>query len=141
MAKCYDPNSFAQDLPMLHRQFVQSVNTVLNGSVDMGTPTGNAPDSAGVNAGVYTQFQRGNGSGVLVRIAAYNVVNTGAVYNWASSGGTGVVIKHKLQRKPIGFHVVDSDKQVQVYRTAAPDDQQITLATSDNTASVTVYVF
>lgn len=140
MAKSFDPNSFAQELPILHRQWAQSVDLVLNGSVDMGTPTGNAPDSAGINAGVYTQFKRGNGSGVLVRIAATGVGGTGAAYNWNGTG-TGVVIYHGLKRKPIGFHVVDADKQVQVYRTAAPDDQQITLAPTDGTASVTVYIF
>ena len=140
MTKSFDPNSFAQDLPILHRQFVQSVNQVLNGSIDMGTPTGNAPDSAGVNAGVYTQFDRGNSSGVLIRIAAVGVTDTGAPYNWAGSL-TGLVINHGLKRKPIGFHVVDSDGQAQVYRTAPPDENTITLATTDSSVSVTVYVF
>ena len=36
----------------------------------MGTAKGNAPSTAGVNAGVYTQFEKGNGSGTLIRIAA-----------------------------------------------------------------------
>jgi hypothetical protein len=138
--KPYDPNTFAPSLPTVHRQWIQTVQQTLTGNVDMGTPTGNAPTSAGVNAGVYTQFEQGNGSGILIRIAASGVLNTGASYNWAGTG-TGIVINHGLQRQPIGFHVVDQDKAVQVYRTAPPTNQTVTLASSDNTASVTVYVF
>ena len=140
MTKPLDPNSFAHELPITHRQFVQSVNNVLNGAIDMGTPTGNAPDSSGINAGVYTQFDRGNGSGVLIRIAAVGVTNSGAPYRWLATA-TGLVINHTLKRKPIGFHVVDQDGQCQVYRTAPPNENTITLATSDDTVSVTVYVF
>ncbi len=136
----YDPNTFAHTLPVVHRQWLQNVQQVLTGNVDMGTPTANAPSTAGINAGVYTQFEQGNGSGILVRIAANGVGDTGASYNWAATG-TGVAINHGLARQPIGFHVVDADKAVQIYRTAAPDNQTITLASSDNTASVTVYVF
>ncbi len=136
----YDPNTFAHDLPVTHRQWVQSVQEVVNGNVDMGTPKGNAPSSAGVNAGVYTQFDKGNGSGVLIRVAAQGVAGTGASYNWGGIG-VGIVINHGLLRQPIGFHVVDQDKPVQVSRTASPDKNQITLAPTDNTASVTVYVF
>lgn len=138
-----DPNSFAHELPMAHRQFVQSVNNVLNSNVDMGTPQGNTPTDKvtyGINAGVFSQFKQGNGSGVLVRVAANGVIGTGAAYNWGTTG-VGVVINHGLLRQPIGFHVVDADKQVQVYRTTAPDSNQITLASTDNSASVTMYVF
>jgi len=142
MTKPFDPNSFAHSLPDNHRQWVQSTQNTLVGNVDMGTPSGNTPttSSYGVNAGVYTQFSKGNGSGVLIRIAANGVMGTGASYNWGATG-TGVVINHGLLRQPIGFHVVDSDKQVSVYRTTAPDQNQITLASTDNTSSVTVYVF
>jgi hypothetical protein len=140
MPRSYNPNAFAQSLDPLHRQFVQSVDQTLNGGVDMGTPTGNAPDSAGVNAGVYTKFKQGNSSGVLIRIAAQGVTDTGADYEWGAVS-TGIVINHGLLRKPIGFKIVDMDKPVQVYRTAPPDKQQITLAPTDNTASVTIYVF
>ena len=140
MSQSFDPNNFAHDLPLLQRQWVQSVHETVNGNIDMGRATGKAPDSAGVNAGVYTQFQQGNSSGILVRIAANGVSGTGAPYNWGTTG-VGIPLNHGLQRQPIGFHVVDQDKAVQVYRTAAPTDQTITLASSDNTASVTVYIF
>ena len=76
--KPYDPNTFAHTLPTAHRQWTQSVQQTLTGNVDMGTPKGNAPSSAGVNAGVYTQFGKGNGSGTLIRIAANGVAGTGA---------------------------------------------------------------
>ena len=138
--KPFDPNTFAHSLPVSHRQWVQSVQNTMDGNIDMGTGTGNAPSSAGVNAGVYTKFSKGNSSGILVRIAASGVSGTGASYNWAATG-TGIVINHGLLRQPIGFHVVDADKDVRVYRTAAPDKNQITLAPSDNSASVTVYIF
>lgn len=140
MTQPYDPNTFAHKLPMVHRQWVQSVQGVLQSNVDMGTPAGSAPSTAGVNAGVYTQFKRGNGSGVLIRIAANGVTDTGAPYSWGASAA-GIEINHGLGRQPIGFHVVDQDKAVQIYRTAPPTDQSITLAPSDNSASVTVYIF
>jgi hypothetical protein len=137
--KPYDPNTFAHTLPASHRQWTQSVQQALTGNVDMGTATGNAPSSAGVNAGVYTQFDKGNGSGILIRIAANGSTDTGAAYNWPSSGS--LVINHGLLRQPIGFHVVDQDKNAPVSRTAPPDNNQITLTTTDPTASHTIYVF
>lgn len=121
--------------------WAQSIHQVVNGGVDMGTPAGaRVPASGGINAGVYTQFNQGNSTGVLIRIAANGVSNTGASYNWAGVN-VGVAIKHGLGRQPIGFHTVDADKDVRLYRTAAPDATQITLAPTDNTASVTVYIF
>lgn len=136
----YDPNTFAHTLPVTHRQWLQNVQQVLTGNVDIGTAVGNAPSTAGVNAGVYTQFEQGNGSGILVRIAANGSNDTGASYNWVATN-TGLKIPHGLGRQPIGFHVVDQDKAVQVYRTSPPTAQDITLASSDDTASVTVYIF
>jgi hypothetical protein len=117
----------------------QSVVQVLTGNVDMGNATNNAPASAGVNAGVATQFNKGNGSGILIRIAANGVTGTGASYNWPSSGS--LVINHGLLRTPIGWHVVDADGVSTIHRTAAPDVNQVTLATSNNTVSNTIYVF
>lgn len=121
--------------------WAQSVHQVFQGNVDMGTPTGvKVPSTGGINAGVYTQFDQGNSTGVLIRIAANGSSGTGASYNWGAVN-VGIPIKHKLGRQPIGFHVVDADKDVRLYRTAAPDATQITIAPTDNTASVTIYVF
>jgi hypothetical protein len=135
----YDPNTFAHTLSDSHRQWTQGVQQTLSGNVDMGTAKGSAPTSAGTNAGVYTQFDKGNGSGTLIRIAATSATDTGAAYNWPASGS--LVINHGLKRQPIGFHVVDQDKNAPVSRTAPPDSDQITLTTTDPTASHTVYVF
>lgn len=141
MARSYDPNAFAHELPTIQRQWAQSVDSVLNGQVDMGSPSGAlVPSTDPINAGVYTQFERGNSSGILIRIAGNGVTGTGATYNWGAVN-VGIPILHQLQRKPIGFKIVDMDKDVRVYRTAPPDENQITLAPTDNTASVTVYVF
>lgn len=139
MTQPYDPNTFAHKLPVAQRQWTQSVQDTMNGNVDMGTPKGNAATTAGVNAGVYTQFNKGNGSGVLIRVAANGDTDQGADYNWPASGS--LVINHGLLRKPIGFHIVDQDKNAPVSRTAPPDEDQITLITTDNTASHTIYVF
>jgi hypothetical protein len=120
-------------------QWTNSVSGVLAGNVDMGTSSGTAPSSAGINAGVATQFNKGNGSGVLIRIAANGVAGTGAPYNWPASGS--LTINHQLLRVPIGFHVVDADGNSNVYRTAAPTVNTITLATTSNAVSNTIYVF
>jgi len=109
----------------------------------MGTPTvtgvSTHPNDGSVNAGVYTGFDKGNSSGVLIRIDAHGSSNPGVTYTWPSSGG--VKISHGLGRQPIGFKIVDKDKAVDVYRTAPPDKDFITLAATDISASVTVYVF
>lgn len=137
----YDPNTFAPSLPTSQRQWTQSVQRVLNGGLEIGTPIVNSPSApSGVNQGVPTQYEQANGSGIMIRIVANGVTNTGASYNWSTTG-TGIVIRHNLARVPVGFHIVDQDKVVQVYRTAPPDQKTITLAPSDNSASVTVYIF
>lgn len=139
MAKTYNPTSLVHQVTNEMRTWVQSVHKILNGAVDMGVPIKQAP-AGGVNGKVYTQFQQGNSSGVLIRVAANGVSGTGAPYNWAGIN-VGIAIIHGLLRQPIGFKVVDKDKTVDVYRTAAPTTTTITLAPTDNTASVTVYIF
>ena len=140
MSQTYDPNSFAPKLPITHRQWIQDVQKVVNGAIEIGVPVQNSPAATtGVNQGVPTQYKRANGSGIMIRVDATGVAN-GAPYNWTTNG-TGVAIKHGLNRVPIGFHVVDQDGAIQVYRIAPPTNQLITLAPSDHTISVTVYIF
>lgn len=139
MAKTYNPSSHSRKFPTEILPWAQSVHKILTGSVDMGIPNTQTPASFGINAGVYNTFGKGNGSGILVRITAHGVSGTGAPYSWPGAGG--VTISHGLGRQPVGFHVVDSDKDVRVFRTAAPNAKNITLAPTDNTASVTVYIF
>lgn len=139
MSKTYNPTSHVKQLTPQDRTWVQSAFREINGSLNLGVPTGSNPMDSGVNAGVYTQFDKGNGSGVLVRVAANGSLNTGALYNWPASGS--LTIDHALGRKPIGFHVVDSDRDVRVFRTSPPTKTQLILQPTDPTASVTLYVF
>jgi hypothetical protein len=126
-----DPNAFAHALSEQHRQCLQSVHQVLTGNIDMGTPT--SKDSTGQ----YNEFQKGNGSGILIRVGAHG--STGNNYTWPASGH--LVINHGLLRQPIGCHLVSSDKQFAHWQPTAPDENSITLAPSDPTANVTLYVF
>lgn len=139
MGKTFNPTSFISELTPFHTKWVQSVHKALNAGINFGTGSGTNPATGGVNAGVFTQFEKGNGDGVLVRVAAQGTSGTGAAYSWPATGG--LVINHTLGRKPIGFHLVDSDKAVQVFRTAAPTPSTITLQPTDLTASVTLYIF
>jgi len=126
-----DPNTFAHKLEAQHRQWVQSAQQTLTGGVDMGTPS--SKDSTGQ----YNKFDKGNGSGNLIRIGATG--STGNDYTWPSAGP--LVINHKLLRQPIGCHIVSSDKDLRVWQPSAPDKDSITLTPSDHTANATVYVF
>jgi hypothetical protein len=127
----YDPNTFAHTLPTLHRQWTQSVQQALSGNIDMGTPT--SKDSTGQ----YNEFQKGNGSGVLIRIGAHG--SSGNTYTWPAAGN--LVINHGLLRQPIGCHLVSSDAQLTICQPTAPDSNSITLSPSNNAANATVYIF
>ena len=131
MTRPYDPNTFAHELPIAHRQFVQSVQQVLTGNIDMGTPVNKDA------TGQYNQFDKGNGSGILLRIGAHG--STGNNLTWPASGN--LVINHGLQRQPIGCHLVSSDAQLTICQPVAPDSNVITLLPSTNTANATVYIF
>jgi len=126
-----DPNTFAHKLDMLHRQWVQSAQQTLTGGVDMGTP--NSKDATGQ----YNKFDKGNGSGNLIRIGATG--STDNDYAWPASGP--LVINHKLLRQPIGAHVVSSDNHLTIFQPTAPDKNSITIHPSDNTVNATIYVF
>ena len=127
----YDPNTFAHKLDNSHRQWVQSAQQVLTGNIDMGTP--NSKDATGQ----YNKFDKGNGSGNLIRIGATGTTDND--YTWPASGS--LVINHKLLRQPIGAHVVSSDKDLRIWQPSAPDENLITITPSDNTVKATVYVF
>jgi hypothetical protein len=139
MPKTVNPSNFLHQMTSEMRTWVQSLHQTINGNMDYGTGIKQSPPG-GVNSKVFTQFDKGNGSGVLIRIAAHGASGTGATYNWAAVN-VGIVINHGLLRQPVGFKIVDKDKTVDVYRTAAPDQNQITVAPTDNTASVTLYIF
>jgi hypothetical protein len=129
--KPYDPNSFAHELPMNHRQWTQSIQQTLVGNVDMGTPT--SKDATGQ----FNKFDKGNGSGILIRIGAAG--STGNKYTWPATGN--LIINHGLLRQPVGCHLVNSDKQLTFCQPTVPDENSITLTPSDPTSNATVYVF
>lgn len=138
MGKTFNPGTLQQGLPRDQYQWAQSLDETINGQLDLGrvdTGAQGAIDSTGTPAA----FTKGNGSGVLIRIGASGSGN-GPSNNWTSSS-TGIPIQHGLGRQPIGFHLVDSDKPLQIYRTATANAQTITLAPSDATANATVYIF
>ena len=137
--KTYNPSIMADKLTHHMRVWVQSVHETLNNGVVMGTPKSSHPLDGSVNARVYNVFDKGNSSGVLIRVAASGSTGTGAPYSWPASGS--LKIAHGLLRQPIGFKIVDKDKTVDVFRTAPPDKDFITLAPTDKTASVTLYIF
>ena len=128
--KPYNPSGFAEKMHPEMLKWSQSVHQVLTAGVDMGTPSGCNPQDGSVNAGVYTKFERGNSSGILYRVNASD---------WDGSGA--IVIHHGLLHQPIGFKIVDKDKTVDVFRTAPPTTDTITLQATDPSASVTLYIF
>ena len=139
--KTYNPSVFVKQQTSEMRMWVQSVHSVLTQGVDMGAPKANGTHASDgtINAGVYTQFERGNGSGILIRVDGSGVAMSNAPYKWTA--GTSLQISHGLQRQPIGFIVVDKDKPVDVYRTASPTDKLLTVQATDTTASTTLYIF
>jgi hypothetical protein len=132
MAKTLNPVDFARGMPAQLLQWAQSVHKQINGSLSMGEPIGK--DSTGN----YNAFNQGNTSGVLIRIGASGT--SGNSYAWTTTG-TGISINHGLLKQPIGFHLVNSDKSLNIWQTVTPDVNTITLAPSDATANATVYVF
>ena len=130
MAKTQNPVSAGVSGDTL--RWAQSVHQTLNGAVDMGVPTG-AKDSTGN----YSKFSQGNTSGELIRIGAAS--STQAV-KWTTSN-TAITIKHGLQRQPIGVHLVNSDKALQIWQPTTATTTSIFLAPSDATANATIYVF
>ena len=132
MSKCLNPVDFSLGMPRLLIQWAQTVYTALNGGISFGVPT--SKDSTGV----WNEFNQDTSDGVLIRIGASGTTEQANV--WTTSG-TGIIINHGLQRQPIGFIVCDKDKTVDVWRTTTPDQNQITLAPSDATANVLIYIF
>jgi hypothetical protein len=130
--KIVNPQIAYKDLPIAQQKFVQSVHKAMTGSMDIGVPVSKNL------AGVWNGFTQGNGDGVLVRVGANGT--TEQQYTWGASNA-GISINHALGRQPIGFHVVDSDKDLRVYRTTTPDNSTISLAPTDNTVNATIYIF
>lgn len=130
--KVLNPQNHQADISPEQLRWSQSVHKALNGGVDMGVPISKN------TAGVYNEFEQGNSTGNLIRIGAHGT--TEQQYTWGSTS-VGIPVQHGLGRQPIGFKIVDKDKTVDVYRTTVPDESTITVAPTDNTANVTLYIF
>jgi hypothetical protein len=119
-------NTFKQVL-----RWAQSVFKVLAGAVAIAQPAGQA------SGGVYNAFNKDNVDCVLLYIGAHG---SGASIVW-NANNTGQAINHGLLRQPIGFIVVYKTKTCDVYSTATPTSDNITLAITDDTATTIVMVF
>ena len=131
MPKSLDPQTVDKDHSSEQQRWARSLHETVNGGIDIGTPTGQDSN------GVYNEFSQGNQTGVLIRVGA---AGSSEPIQWVTAN-VGVAINHKLLRKPIGFKIVDKDKTVDIYRTAPPTENTITLASTDATVNVTIYVF
>lgn len=109
----------------------QSTFKMANGGIADASPVGTDA------TGVYNKFQQDNGNGVMLRIGSSS---SSEPIHWVTSN-VGVAINHGLQRQPIGWYVADKDKTCDIYRTAVPNSNTITLACTDATANCTVYIF
>lgn len=119
-------STFAQVL-----RWAQSVYKATQHAIGIAQPNGQAA------SGVYNTFQQDNLDCVLLYIGANG---SGAAIVWGASN-TGQQINHGLQRQPIGFIVVYKDKTCDVYSTATPTTNYVTLAITDDTANTIVMVF
>ena len=108
----------------------QSTYKVLTGAVQDAQPTGTDA------TGVYNKFETDNGSGVMLRIGSSA---SSEPIKWVTSN-VPIVVNHGLLRQPLGFHLRDKDKTCDVYRTAVPNSNTISLACTDATANVTIYI-
>lgn len=113
----------------------QSVYKAINQGIEIATPSGQ--DSSGI----YNKFEPGNQAGVMIRIGATGT--TEQQYTWPNVAGNPLKINHGLLKQPIGFHVVDIDGSANIYRYKANplDSNYISLATSDPSVNVTVFIF
>jgi hypothetical protein len=112
-------------------RWAQSVFKSLNAGLTFASPTAQAA------GGVYNKFVQDNFDGVMLYIGANA---SGATITWAATN-VGQAINHGLHRQPIGFLVTYKDKTVDVYSTATPDVNNITLATTDDTVNTIVFIF
>ena len=138
MPKTLNPVDFALGLPAAQMRWAQSMHQVINGGISFGNPTGK--DSTGN----YSEFSQDNTNGVLIRVGASG--STGTKYKWTTSN-TPIAINHGLvdlagnPRQPIGVHVVNKNKTVDVYMPTTPSTTVAEVAPTDATASVTLYFF
>lgn len=112
-------------------RWAQSVYKALNGGLTFGQPIAQAA------SGVWDTFQQDNTNGVLLYIGA-NL--SGEPLVWGPSN-TGKAFNHGLHRQPIGWLVCYKDRACDIYATAPPTADIITLAITDSLTNTIIYVF
>ena len=138
MTASKNPVDWALGMPRQQQEWAISVHKTLNGLVDQGVPV--SKDSTGN----FSEFTTGNTSGVLIRVGASGA--SGYKYNWTASN-TPITINHGLldsngqPRQPIGVHIVNKNKAMDVYMPTSPNDQTAQVSPTDATATVTLYFF
>ena len=138
MSVSQNPVDMAMGLPRQQLQWAQSVHKVLNGQITFGIPT--SKDATGN----YNEFTQDNTSGQLIRVGASG--STGNKYNWTTSN-TMIKLNHSLvdsqnkPRQPVGVHIVNKDKTVDVYLPQSPDENYVYISPTDATANCTLYIF
>lgn len=111
-----------------------SVVQALNGNVEVATAIGVDSNNWANN------FAPANMTGVSIRIGATGNLSP-AGYQWAASSAD-LQISHGLGRVPIGFLVIYKNKTCDVWAgTTKPDNQFLTLQTSDASAETTIWIF
>lgn len=118
--------------PASQLRLAKSTFKTLNGGLTYGVPTG-LKDSTGC----YSEFNIDNINNNIIRIGANGTQN--GSYQFDATGA--VKINHGLQRQPIGFKILDKDQSCDIFRTATPDSNFISLKCSVINANVTVEIF
>lgn len=119
-------NTFQQVL-----RWAQSVFKALNAGL-----TFSSPKTQDAN-GVWNTFVQDNFNGVILYVGA---AGSGAPVAWVTSNA-GKSINHGLHRQPVGFIPIYKTKTCDVYSTATPSANLITLACTDASAQVTLFIF
>lgn len=135
--KINNPTKDNMTTPELILRWAQSVFKALTGGLTFGQPGNTTGGVVTDSAGIYNSFIPDNFDCKLLYIGA---VGSGSALLWANSN-TGQAFNHGLQRQPIGFFVVYKTKACDVYSTATPTKDTITLAITDDTAKTIVLIF
>ena len=116
-------------------QVMQSLYRTFCGNIGFGSPDTFDP------AGNGKTFSSDNMSGVIVRVGS--IANPLSLPNFWSGNNTATVIKHNLNRKPIGFIVFLKDRSCDVYNGSplVCSNTTITLYNTIDTADVVLFIF
>lgn len=117
-----------------HQETLVSLHKVLRGNVSFGNALDYASD------GSIATYVQDNGEGILIRVAPN--ANPLGLSNFWSGSNTDTIVKHNLNRVPIGYIITKKNKTCDVYDgTVVATKQEITLRCTDGSADVVIYVF